>query len=96
MPLADFLRRNKIQLLLWAAVALFYARFIRRPDGMTLFPLAANCLLQGETMNTCAPLFTYPPAFAFFMIPFVPLPMWARNFGNEPDHSGWTTTPMFL
>ena len=79
MPLADFLRRNKIQLLLWAVVALFYARFIRHPEGMKLFPFAANCLLQGEKMNTCAPLFTYPPAFAFFMIPFAPLPMWTRN-----------------
>lgn len=46
---------------------------------MTLFPLAANCLLQGEAMSACAPGFTYPPASAFFMIPFAPLPMWTRN-----------------
>jgi hypothetical protein len=46
----------------------------RHPEGMKLFALAANCLLQGEVMNTCAPAFTYPPAFAFFMIPFGPPP----------------------
>jgi hypothetical protein len=46
---------------------------------MKLYPLAANCLLQGESIGTCAPAFTYPPAFAFFMIPFAPLPMWIKN-----------------
>jgi len=46
---------------------------------MTLFPLAANCMLQGKAIGTCAPAFTYPPVFAFFMIPFAPLPMWTRN-----------------
>lgn len=79
IDLAGFLRRNKVLLLFVAAVVLYYPRFVRHPEGMKLFPLAANCLLRGEAMNACAPAFTYPPAFAFFMIPFAPLPMWIRN-----------------
>ncbi len=54
----------------------------RHPEGMKLFALAANCLLQGEVMNTCAPAFTYPPAFAFFMIPFGPPPPLAGSYGS--------------
>jgi hypothetical protein len=73
------LKRYMSYLLLGAAVAAFYPRFIRHPNAMTLYPLAADCLLRGEAIGFCAPAFTYPPAFAFFMIPFAPLPMWSRN-----------------
>ncbi len=79
MTAAAFLRRRWPLLLLAAAVLLYYPRFVKRPDGMTLFPLAAQCMLQGQPLASCAPAFTYPPAFAFFMIPFTPLPMGLRN-----------------
>lgn len=60
-------------------VVLYYPRFIMRPDGMTLYPTAAACLLAERAMGECAPLFTYPPVFAWLMIPMVPLPLWLRN-----------------
>ncbi len=75
----DFLRRHKVLLLILLAAVLYYPRFIKRPAGMTDFPFAANCMLHEEAMKTCMPIYTYPPAFAFFMIPFVPLPMGLRN-----------------
>lgn len=75
----DFLRRHKILLLILVIAVLYYPRFIKRPAGMTDFPFAANCMLHEEVMKTCAPIYTYPPVFAFFMIPFVPLPMGLRN-----------------
>lgn len=60
------------------AVAYFH-RFAKDPTGVTLYPDAAQCLLHHELIPQCAQAFTYPPAFAFMMIPFVPLPLWARN-----------------
>jgi hypothetical protein len=75
----EFLRRHKRVLLLSAVVLLYYPRFIKRPGGMTLYPLAADYMRHGESMATNFPEHDYPPAFAFVMIPFVPLPMWLRN-----------------
>lgn len=79
MAAGEFLRRHWAVVLLAAAVLLYYPRFVKRPDGMTLFPLAAQCMLHEEPMAACAPAFTYPPVFAFVMIPFAPLPMAVRN-----------------
>jgi hypothetical protein len=64
--------------LIIAAVA-YYPRFIDDPLGMVLYPEGAACLLNGEPLLPCSPTFTYPPAFALFMTPFVPLPLWLRN-----------------
>jgi len=61
------------------AVILYYFRFIGHPGGMAIFPMAGACLLRGELLVRCAPGFMYPPFFAFLMIPFAFLPMWARN-----------------
>lgn len=62
-----------------AAAAAYYPRFIKDPTGMTLYPQAADCVLHHEPLTTCALAFTYPPSFAFLIIPVVPLPMWGRN-----------------
>lgn len=77
--LKQFLKSSWSSYLLWGAVALYYFRFIRRPDGMTLFPRAADCFLLSKPLSACAGSFTYPPVFAFFMIPFALMPMWLRN-----------------
>lgn len=77
--MVEFLRRYKTVLLLVVIAAAYYPRFASRPDGMTLYPLGAEALLQGKVLEAGAQGFTYPPAFAFVMIPFVPLPMWLRN-----------------
>lgn len=77
--MVEFLRRYKTVLLLLVIVAAYYPRFASRPDGMTLYPLGAEALLHGQALEVGAQGFTYPPFFAFVMIPFVPLPMWLRN-----------------
>ncbi|MEO6742007.1 MAG: glycosyltransferase family 87 protein [Chthoniobacteraceae bacterium] len=46
---------------------------------MTLYPLGAEALLHGESLERGAPGFTYPPVVALVMIPLVPLPMWLKN-----------------
>jgi hypothetical protein len=77
--MADFLRRYRTGLLLLVIAAAYFPRFAHRPDGMTLYPLGAEALLRGQPLETGAVGFTYPPLFAFVMIPFVPMPMWLRN-----------------
>ena len=77
--LTDIDRLQKNAWALWIPVVLYYLRFIRRPDGMTDYPLAAQCMLEGQELMPCAPGWTYPPVFAFFMIPFTFLPMWLKN-----------------
>jgi len=77
--ITDFFKSHRLTLLVWVPIALYYFRFIKRPDGMTQFPQAANCFLIGKPLAFCAGSFTYPPAFAFLMIPFVFMPMWLRN-----------------
>src|SRR5512135_3731373 len=79
MNLIAFVRRHFIVILLLIGVALYYLRFSLRPDGMTLYPQAAACMLNGQPIGSCSPTFTYPPLFGFMMIPFVFLPMWLRN-----------------
>lgn len=61
-----------------AAVA-YYPRFIKFPNGMTLYPQAAECMRMNEIMRHCAYDFTYPPAFGYLMTPFVPMPIELRN-----------------
>jgi hypothetical protein len=65
-------------LVLITAVA-YYPRFIKYSGGMELYPHAAQCLLHGQMLQGCAAGFTYPPIFAFLMLPLEPLPLWLRN-----------------
>lgn len=74
-----FLRRHYKSLALLIGIAVYYFRFSLHPDGMTLYPMAADCMLHGQPIGGCSPGFTYPPVFGFAMIPFVFLPMWLRN-----------------
>lgn len=79
MDMKSFLRRRGIFILIGVAIIIYFPAFARHPDGMTLYPQAADCLLKGQAIKECAPAFTYPPVFAFFMIPFVYLPMLVKN-----------------
>jgi hypothetical protein len=79
MNLIIFVRHHSVPILLLIGVALYYFRFSLHPDGMTLYPKAAACMLNSQPMGSCSPSFTYPPLFGFMMIPFVFLPMWLRN-----------------
>jgi Glycosyltransferase family 87 len=63
--------------LLVAAVA-YFPRFAKDSVGMTLYPQAAECVLQGAPLNPCAKMFSYPPVFAFLMTPFAAMPMGLR------------------
>ena len=67
-------------LALLIASAAYYRRFLSATGtGMTLYPQAGQCLLDNQILQNCAPPFTYPPAFAFVMIPFALMPMWLRE-----------------
>jgi Glycosyltransferase family 87 len=73
------IRRYRIELAVALAAAAYYPRFIKLPAGMETFPRAAACLWQGQMLQVCDPGFTYPPFFAFLMLPFAPMPMWLRD-----------------
>jgi hypothetical protein len=75
----EFVRRWGPWLALVAAAIAYYPRFIKFPNGTTLYPQAAECMRLGEIMMDCATEFTYPPAFAFLMTPFLPMPLELRN-----------------
>jgi hypothetical protein len=66
-------------LLILAAAAAYYPRFIVDPAGMDMYPRAAYCLLHGQVLQSCDPGFTYPPLFAFLMLPLEPMPLWLRD-----------------
>lgn len=67
-------------LALLIASAAYYRRFLSAiGTGMTLYPQAAQCLLDNQILQNCAPPFTYPPVFAFVMIPLALMPMWLRE-----------------
>ena len=74
-----FFRSHYKTVALLIGIGLYYFRFSLHPDGMTLYPMAAGCMLNGQPIGSCSPGFTYPPVFGFAMIPFVFLPMWVRN-----------------
>ena len=77
--LIDIYRIQKNLWVLWIPVGLYYLRFIRRPDGMTDYPHAGQCMLNEQILLACAGGWTYPPLFAFSMIPFVFFPLWMKN-----------------
>lgn len=66
-------------LLILVAAAAYYARFVKVPAGMEMYPKAAFCLLHGAMLQACDVGFTYPPIFAFLMLPLEPLPLWLRD-----------------
>ncbi len=74
-----WLERYGPWLALFIASAAYYRRFISSASGLAMYPHGAQCLLDNQTFLACDWQFTYPPAFAFVMIPFVPMPMWLRE-----------------
>lgn len=79
MDISNLARRYGPWIGVSIAALAYYPRFIKSPDGMMSYPQAAECLLNHQALPDCSLPFTYPPAFAFLMTPFVPLPVWARN-----------------
>jgi len=71
--------RHGAWLLLIVAAAAYYPRFVKLPAGMETYPQAAACLWHGQVLQVCDQGFTYPPFFAFVMLPFVPMPLWLRD-----------------
>jgi alpha-1,2-mannosyltransferase len=63
--------------LLIAAVA-YYPRFDKL-GGISLYSQAASCLWHQQPLQQCVLLFTYPPAFAFVMVPFIALSATAQT-----------------
>ncbi|MBI3702033.1 MAG: DUF2029 domain-containing protein [Afipia sp.] len=60
------------------AAAAYYPRFAK-PGGLELYSLAGRCLWEQQPLQQCALPFTYPPAFAFVMMPFISLPVTAQT-----------------
>lgn len=60
-----------------AAVA-YYPRFAK-PGGIALYSHAGACLWQQQPLQQCVLEFTYPPAFAFVMVPFIALSVTAQT-----------------
>jgi hypothetical protein len=72
-------RQYRVWLLVALVATTYYPRFIKLPAGMETYPQAAACLWNGQMLQVCDPGFTYPPFFAFIMLPFAPMPMWLRE-----------------
>jgi Glycosyltransferase family 87 len=71
--------RHGFWVVLFFCCLAYYPRFVASSGaGMTLYPQAGRCILDSQILQKCAVLFTYPPAFAFIMIPLAPMPMWLR------------------
>lgn len=67
---------------IWIAFLIFAIAYFPRfakPAGIELYSEAANCLWTGQILQSCSLPFTYPPFFAFVMIPFVALPPLAQT-----------------
>ena len=60
------------------AAAAYYPRFAK-PGGIALYSHAGSCLWQQQALQQCVLEFTYPPAFAFVMIPFIALSVTAQT-----------------
>ncbi len=59
-----------------AAAAYCYFHFQKYPGGLQLYRHAAECMWNEQVLQACELYFTYPPVFAFLMIPFVAAPIW--------------------
>lgn len=75
----DFFRRYWPWIVLLVVAAAYYPRFIH-PGGMVLYRHAAECVLTQQVLQACELSFTYPPAFAFAMLPFVAVPLGVAIF----------------
>lgn len=73
--LRNVLRQHWPRLALLVAAAAYYPRFVHH-GGMLLYRHAADCMWTGQVLQACEQAFTYPPSFAFVMLPFVAMPMW--------------------
>ena len=74
---SSYFRRYGLWLILVVAAVAYYPRFSHSP--LELYPKSASCLRHGEALQICDPGFTYPPIFAFVMLPFDAMPAWLRN-----------------
>ena len=61
----------------WIALAIaavaYYGRYSKTPVNLVVYAIGAECFWNGQPFLECAPEFTYPPAVALLMLPFVPL-----------------------
>jgi hypothetical protein len=81
MNRGELFRRHGLWLVFIAAAIFYFHRFSQHGEGMALYPFGGDCMLRQQALNTCAPTFTYPPAFAFTMIPFTLVSDFVWNLG---------------
>src|SRR5215468_1860127 len=72
-----------LTILPWFAIVVgavvYCSNFWDKAPGLSLYLEAAQCMLRGMPLQSCDPTFTYPPIFAFVMIPLIPLPLVLQN-----------------
>ncbi|MGM5025722.1 glycosyltransferase family 87 protein [Tardiphaga sp. 862_B3_N4_1] len=73
--LRGFVAKNWGWIVLALVAAAYYPRYVRS-GGMLLYRHAAECLWTQQIMQACDVGFTYPPAFAFLILPFASVPLW--------------------
>jgi uncharacterized membrane protein len=81
MNRAELVRRHGLWLVFVVAAIVYFHRFAQHGQGMALYPLGGDCVLRQQALKICAPMFTYPPAFAFTMIPFALVSDFVWNLG---------------
>ena len=72
--MTEWLRRWSGWIALVVLAAIYYRQFGRGFDSVTLYAAAGRCMLRGEALLPCAPMFSYPPALALLLIPFALIP----------------------
>src|SRR5579872_1880236 len=75
--MTEWLRRWSGWIALVLLAALYYRSFGRGIDSVSLYAAAGRCILHGEPLLPCMPMFSYQPALAALFIPlaFVPAPL---------------------
>ncbi len=61
-------------LLLFVLAAAYYPSFGKGLDSVALYAEAGRCMLRAQELLPCVPMFSYQPALAVLMIPFVFIP----------------------
>ncbi len=74
---SSYFRRYGLWLLLPLVAVAYYPRFSH--GSLEFYPKSAYCLWHGEMLQICDVGFTYPPIFAFLMLPIEAMPVWLHN-----------------
>ncbi len=72
--MTDCLKRYSGWIAIVVLAAIYYRSFGKGYDAVALYADAGHCILRGEPLSTCVPMFSYQPALAAVLIPFALIP----------------------